>query len=211
MATTFNSLALKYYIVRFILVLFLNENNLVFILQSVNRILVLQKNQIQLSINQINTIMKKYILIIAALFLVSFAKAQSNKEEVDLMQAAFGMDKKAVVADFVKTAEPQKAAFWKLYDEYETQRKELGKKRIELLEQYANQYETMTNEQADAWTKKAIDLQKRTDALIATYYGKIKAVTGGLVATQFYQIENYILNGIRSEILENVPFIEKKN
>jgi len=154
--------------------------------------------------------MKKHILIIAALFLASFAYTQSNKEEVDLMQAAFGMDKKTVVADFVKPSPAQKDAFWKLYDEYETQRKELGKQRIELLKQYANQYLTMTSEQADAWTKKVIDLQKKTDNLIVTYYGKVKAVTDGIVATQFYQIEGYILTAIRMQVLENVPFLEKK-
>jgi hypothetical protein len=153
--------------------------------------------------------MKKYILIIAALFLASFAYTQSNKEEVDLLQAAFGMDKKAVVTDFVKPSVAQKDAFWKLYDEYETQRKELGKQRITLLEQYAKQYQSMTSEQADAWTKKVIDLQKKTDNLIVTYYGKIKLVTDGVVATQFYQIEGYILTAIRMQILQNVPFLSK--
>jgi hypothetical protein len=154
--------------------------------------------------------MKKYILIIAALFIGSFAGAQSNKEEVDLMQAAFGMDKKAVVTEFVTPSENQKDAFWKLYDEYETQRKDLGKERIELLRQYADKYETMTSEQADEWTKKAMDLQKKTDGLIATYYTKVKGISDGIVALQFYQIENYILTGIRAQILVNIPFVEKK-
>lgn len=153
--------------------------------------------------------MKKYILIIAALFLASFAYTQSNKEEVDFVQAAFGMEKKAVVADFVKPSEAQKGAFWKLYDEYETQRKELGKQRIELLQQYADQYLTMTGEQADAWTKKVIELQKKTDNLISTYYTKVKLISDGIVATQFYQIENYILTAIRMQVLQNVPFVQK--
>jgi hypothetical protein len=120
------------------------------------------------------------------------------------------MDKKALVADFVKPSEAQKDAFWKLYDEYETQRKDLGKQRIELLNQYAEQYNTMTSEQADAWTKKVIDLGKKTDNLIVTYYNKVKAISDGIVATQFYQIECYVLNGIRAEILESIPFVEKK-
>lgn len=153
--------------------------------------------------------MKKHLLLIAALFLASFAYSQSNKEEVDLMQAAFGMDKKAIVTDFVKPSAAQKDAFWKLYDEYETQRKVLGKQRIALLNQYADQYLTMTGEQADAWTKKVIDLQKKTDNLISTYYGKVKGISDGIVATQFYQIENYILTAIRAEVLENVPFLQK--
>ncbi|MEI7981868.1 MAG: hypothetical protein WCI71_09445 [Bacteroidota bacterium] len=153
--------------------------------------------------------MKKYILIIAALFLASFAYTQSNKEEVDFMQAAFGMEKKAVVADFVKPSPAQKDAFWKLYDEYETQRKELGKQRIVLLQQYADQYLTMTAVQADAWTTKVIDLQKKTDNLIVTYYSKVKLISDGLVATQFYQIESYILTAIRAQVLQNVPFLHK--
>jgi hypothetical protein len=154
--------------------------------------------------------MKKYILIIAALFFASFAYTQSNKEEVDLMQAAFGMDKKAIVADFVKPSPAQKDAFWKLYDEYETQRKALGKERIELLKQYADQYLTMTGEQADAWSKKVMELQKKTDNLITTYYTKVKGISDGIVATQFYQIENYILTAIRMQVLENVPFLKKQ-
>ena len=154
--------------------------------------------------------MKRYILLVAASLLASFTYAQSNKEEVDLMQAAFGMDKKAAVAEFVTPSETQKDAFWKLYDEYETQRNDLGKLRIELLRQYADKYDTMTSEQADEWTRKAMDLQKKTDGLIATYYTKVKAISDGIVATQFYQIENYILTGIRAQILVNIPFIGKK-
>jgi hypothetical protein len=154
--------------------------------------------------------MKKYIFIIAALFMASFASAQSNKEEIDLMQASLGMDKKAAVAEFVKPSPAQKDAFWKLYDEYETQRKELGKQRIKLLEEYAAKYQTMTSEQADAWAKKVMDLQKKTDNLITTYYGKVRGVTDGIVALQFYQMENYILAAIRAQILEQVPFVEKK-
>ena len=153
--------------------------------------------------------MKKYILIIAALFLASFAYTQSNKEEIDLVQAAFGMDKKAIVADFVQLSDTQTDAFWTLYDEYETKRKDLGKERIELLKQYAEQYMTMTSEQADAWTKKVMELQTKTDKLIATYYEKVKGVSDGIVATQFYQIENYILSMIRMEILQGVPFLKK--
>ena len=153
--------------------------------------------------------MKKYIIIISALFMASFASAQSNKEEVDFLQAAFGMDKKAAVAEFVKPSPAQKDAFWKLYDEYETQRKDLGKLRITLLEEYASKYKTMTSEQADAWTKKVMDLQKKTDNLITTYYGKVRSATDGIVALQFYQMENYILAVIRAQVLNEIPFVEK--
>ena len=154
-------------------------------------------------------IMKKYLLIIAVIFMASFAHAQSNAEEVDLIQAAFGMAKKDIVSAFVQPSATQSDAFWDLYDAYETQRKVLGKQRIVLLEQYAEQYESLTSEQADEWTTKALALQKETDKLIATYYKKVKVATDGLVATQFYQVESYILTGIRMELLDGIPFVQK--
>jgi len=155
--------------------------------------------------------MKKYLLIAVTLFLTSFAYSQSDKEEIDLMQAAFGMDKKAVVAEFVKPSPAEKDAFWKLYDEYELKRKELGKQRIELLKQYADKYLTMTGVEAEAWTKQVMQLQKKTDKLITDYYSKVLKISDGVVATQFYQIENYILTAIRANILSQVPFLPNKN
>ena len=153
--------------------------------------------------------MKKYLLIIAVIFMASFAHAQTNAEEVDLLQAAFGMEKKMIVASFVTPSEAQKDDFWRVYDEYEAQRKTLGKQRIELLNQYAEQYQNLTSEQANVWTSKVMDLQKKTDKLITRYYKKVKSISGGIVATQFYQVEYYILTGIRIELLEGIPFVRK--
>ena len=153
--------------------------------------------------------MKKYTFFIAALFMASFAFGQSYTEEMDLMQAAFGMAKKDIVSAFVQPSASQSDAFWMLYDEYETARKELGKERIALLEQFAKQYANMTAEQADAFTTSALALQKKTDKLIATYYKKVKGISDALVATQFYQVESYILTGIRMELLSEIPFVQK--
>jgi len=153
--------------------------------------------------------MKKVTLLLFALVMFASANAQM-KEEVDLMQAAFGMEKKAMVSAFIQVDETQKDAFWALYDEYETARKEYGKTRIQLLEQYAEKWETLTNEEADKWTAEVIKLGTSTDKLLTKYYNKIKKVTNPVVALQFYQIENYILSGIRLSILESLPLPEVK-
>ena len=153
--------------------------------------------------------MKKYILFSVALFLASFVFSQTNKSEVELIQAAIGMAKKDAVKEYVQVSDAQKDAFWLLYDEYETQRKELGKQRIDLLVQYSKEYRNMTNEQADAWIKKVIELQGKTDKLIVTYFKKIRKATDPIVATQFYQIENYILSIVRMKVLNEIPLVEK--
>jgi hypothetical protein len=90
---------------------------------------------------KIENMKKITLLLVALLTFGGILSAQSNKEELDLMQAAFGIEKKAMVSDFVRVDAAQKDAFWKLYDEYEAQRKTLGQKRVQLLEKYAANYD----------------------------------------------------------------------
>ena len=151
--------------------------------------------------------MKKTLLTTLMAALAFFAFSQSNKEEVDLVQSVFGMEKKAMAAEFIKLEGAPKDAFWVAYDEYETKRKELGKKRIGLLEKYVNGYSTLDDASMDQITKEIISLQGETDKLIVTYYNKIKKGSGVKAAAQFYQFENYILSKIRAEIMENIPLI----
>lgn len=149
----------------------------------------------------------KRILILAALCFSTIAYAQSNKEDVDFIQSIYGKEKKAIVADFIKLEGAQKEAFWKLYDEYETKRKELGKKRVALLEKYAASYSSMNDATATEITKETIKLGAETDKLIATYHKKMEKASGAKAAAQFYQIEAYFLSVIRASILESIPFI----
>ena len=152
--------------------------------------------------------MKKIILALAALMPALMAFSQSNVEEVDLIQSLYGMEKKVIVENFVQPNDLQKDAFWQVYDEYEKERKLLGKERIELLEEFASIYENMTNEQADAWMKKALDLTARQDKNVMKYYAKVKKVTSAITALRFYQVESFLLTAIRLEVLDAIPFVE---
>lgn len=62
------------------------------------------------------------------------AVAQSNIEDVDLIQSIYGKEKKMIVGNFVRLEGFQEDVFWSLYDEYEVKRKELGKRRVAILE-----------------------------------------------------------------------------
>ncbi len=153
--------------------------------------------------------MKKITLIFAALIFAGIANAQ-NKEEVDYIQKIFGMEKKAMVADFLKVDQSKQAAFWKVYDEYEAARKDLGKKRIDLLVKYVNNYESMSPETAELYLKDVIEQSEATDELIADYSVKVKKVTDPVTALKFYHIENYILTSIRNYIYGEIPFVQAR-
>ena len=149
----------------------------------------------------------KHILLLAALLISSVSFAQSNTEDVDLIQSIYGMEKKAIVADFISLDGAQGDAFWDLYDDYEMERKAFGKERIALLEKYAYNYGTMDDETTDSIINEMNKLGAKTDKLISKYYKKMKKPAGVKAAAQFVQIEAYLLSVTRASILENIPFI----
>ena len=151
--------------------------------------------------------MRKPLLIIVLLTFSCLALAQSNKAEVEILQSVFGMEKKSVAAKFIKLEGASRDAFWKAYDEYENERIDLGKKRVELLEKYTSNYGTLDDNSTNEIVNEMILLQGETDKLIVTYYKKIKKEAGVKPAAQFYQLEGYVLSKIRSEIMENIPVI----
>lgn len=143
----------------------------------------------------------------AALFISAVATAQSNKEDIDFIQSIYGKEKKTIVADFIKVEGAQKDAFWKLYDEYEGKRKQLGQKRIALLERYANSYADIDDATTSQIVKETAALGLETDKLISTYHKKLEKAVGAKPAAQFFQLESYFLSAIRTAIFESIPFI----
>jgi len=154
--------------------------------------------------------MRKYVFVMASALLMSLAfgqtsNAQSDTEETDLIQSIFGMAKKEVVADFLQIESNN--PFWTLYDEYETERKELGKARIAVLEDYVISYDQLADKDYNTVVEDMIKLRDTGDKLTDKFYKKIKKVSGPKVAAQFFQIEAYFTSQIRAAIMEKIPYI----
>ena len=153
--------------------------------------------------------MKHLFITVLIAFITISSYSQSNNE-VDLFLSAFGMQKDQLVVEFVKPSEENKEAFLKVYNEYETKRKELGKITIGILGEYEKNQETMSDEEADKMMKRIFDLHHNQANLLESYYKKIKKVTNSKVATQFFQVEMFMQTSIRYAIYQSIPFVKTK-
>jgi uncharacterized membrane-anchored protein YhcB (DUF1043 family) len=154
--------------------------------------------------------MMKKGFILGFVMLITMGSFAQTQNEIDMIQSAFGMQKDEIVKAFVQPSKESADAFMALYNEYEVKRKEIGKKRIAVLGEYAKEWENITDEQADELMKDVFAINIEYDKLIKSYYNKIKKVSGAKVATQFYQVETYISTYIRYTIYENIPFVGEK-
>jgi hypothetical protein len=67
---------------------------------------------------------------------------------VAVIQSIYGKSKADLVKQCRNLSEPQAAAFQTIYDEYETQRKALGQKKMQLIKDYADNYENLDDAKA---------------------------------------------------------------
>lgn len=162
----------------------------------------------QLTLIPITSSMKNLILIFFVLGSLT-GYAQINTDEMQMYQTLFGMPKREIVSEFVRVDNGKKDLFWKLYDSYESNRKQLGQKRFVVLNNYVKNYSKLTEAETNEIMEDIIELTTSQDKLIAQYYKKIKTQISVVVAAQFYQIEWYLQSQIRTNILEHIPTLEQ--
>ena len=151
--------------------------------------------------------MKNTTLLVSILLFAKLSIAQDINSELDYYQSVYGKEKKAVVDHFMGLVAEQAKAFWAVYDKYEAERKEIGKNRIDNLTSYAEQYDGLTDDQADALTKKVLSNRSSQEKLYKKYFGQMKKAIGAKKALQFMQVEVYFQTAIQFAILSSVPFV----
>lgn len=143
------------------------------------------------------------LFIFLAVPLIS--NAQQINDEIKLIQSAFGMEKRALVQQYMGL--PADSGFWPVYEAYEVQRRELMKERILLINEYLEKLPKLTEADADRLAMKAMKNNASLNGLTAKHYKKIKQSIGAINAAKFVQLENYVQNTILLAITESLPFI----
>src|SRR5688572_1900606 len=132
--------------------------------------------------------MKKIVL--ACIFcMLAVVSVRSQTTELEIIKSKYNVEKKELVAEFMKFSEEEATRFWPIYEEYESERTKLGNKRVELLKKYASQYQTITDDQVDDLISDVFDLQEDIISLRENYYGKVKEKLNARRAAGFVQIE----------------------
>lgn len=151
--------------------------------------------------------MKKLLLLSAILLSSTIGFSQTDKEDLDIIRAVFSKEKKMLVQEYMNLQDDQANAFWPVYDQYETKRKELATERFKIISDYAKNYEQLTDEQADNLAKRSLNNEQSFIGLQKSFIKKFSKAVGAKNAAKFLQLENYLHVVIRKEIMEDIPYI----
>ncbi|PIF34498.1 hypothetical protein CLU81_5149 [Flavobacterium sp. 9] len=150
----------------------------------------------------------KKLLIVLILTLSATLNAQSSaKDELAIIQSSYGKSKTDLINQYMALSPEQTTAFQPVYDSYEAERKVLGQKKIQIIDDYAAKYATLTDADADQLTKANLKNNLDVEKLYSKTYEKAKKAIGATNAAKFIQLEVYLQTSIREEIQDSIPFI----
>jgi len=154
------------------------------------------------------------MIVVAAVLLLCTSPLTAQDKGADNMQILIEKikaDKKLVVAENMQLTEKEARAFWPVYGRYQNELFLLRTRTMNLVQDYADHYETMT----DAMAKKLLDemmaIETLRGRLAGTYLPKFRAVLSERKVARYYQIENKINAALYYELAARIPLVKAGN
>jgi hypothetical protein len=135
-------------------------------------------------------------------------REQNFREYVTLLRTDVKTQRKDIITKMMQFDPAEAKAFWPLFDQYDAELTKISDGRVNLIVDYARNYENLTNEQADALMSKAFELEAQRAMLKKKYFDKMKTAVSATEAAKFFLVENQIQHIIDLQISAMLPTVE---
>jgi hypothetical protein len=133
---------------------------------------------------------------------------QKNLQEyVELLRSDVRQQKAKIMGAVMALNIDESAKFWPIYSEYDAELTKLNNQRLANIQEYAQNYDNMTDAKADELVQNAMEYRKQRAELLAKYYGRVKEALGSVQAARFLQIEDQLLTVIDLQIASSLPVV----
>lgn len=136
--------------------------------------------------------------------------AHEEQDTLSVVRASLRMDKREFVKAAMGLDEQESAKFWSIYHPYEADLMTLFDRRLKLIEDYADNFESMTEDKAAKLAKTAFELHRARTNLLETYYKKVAKALSNKVAVRFAQVENTLNAALDVKLGAAVPLMPKQ-
>lgn len=126
---------------------------------------------------------------------------------IELLRTDVRQQKAEIMGAVMLLDVDQAAKFWPIYSEYDAELTKLNNLRLANIQEYARNYNQMTDAKADELIQNAFDYRKQRSELLAKYYDRVKASLGAIEAARFLQVEDQLLLIIDLQIESVLPVV----
>jgi hypothetical protein len=139
--------------------------------------------------------MKKTLIALAALATITtaettLAESPGLSNEAQVLISQIQTDKRAIVLSTLQLTDPQVAAFTPVYDGFQADNKKVMERGIEMLNKFASNYGSMTDDAAKDILKDWFNLREDRNEVVEKYAKKMAKVLPATKVLQWVQVEN---------------------
>jgi len=126
-------------------------------------------------------------------------------EEIRLTREVINNTRQALVTRAMDLTPGEMQRFWPLYREYRLAALKVGDRIVTLITTYADNYQNLTDKDADKLLTEFVRIEEERARLKAQYLPKFKKVLPPKKVVRFYQIENKLDTALLAEVGQAIP------
>lgn len=151
------------------------------------------------------------VMAVCLAVLVIFAAGtlySQDAETMKIVREKIRADKKLLIATNMELTEAEGKTFWPIYDVYQEDLAKLAARGLKLLEDYAKNYEVMTNDTAKKILDEQMALESEKLKIRQTYLPKFRKALSDIKVARYYQLENKIQAVVNYELADMIPLVK---
>ena len=151
------------------------------------------------------------VLMVTALMVAlgGIAAAQDQiADNMELVKQKVRTDKKLFIAENMALTEAQAKAFWPVYESYQAELEKNFERMAKLIELYAENYETLTDEMAKKIVQEWFAIDDKELKLRKAFLPKFQKVLPDIKVARYFQLERKILATVDYAMAANIPLFK---
>ena len=151
-----------------------------------------------------------FIVLVAMLtvFIVSPMAQEKPADNMQLVREKIKTDKKLFIAQNMNLTESEAKVFWPVYENYQKDLAKLVDKTVKLVENYAANYQTMTEEAAKELINGYLAIEGERVTLMKSFLPKFRKVLPEKKVARYYQLENKIDAVVNFGLAKQIPLVK---
>jgi hypothetical protein len=129
-------------------------------------------------------------------------------KDIQMLRADIRSQRKQIIAANMPLSDAEATKFWPVYDAYMLEVQKNADTRVALIKEYAQTYDTMTNEQALSLVKRWGATDQAFTNTRVQWMPKFEAVLPGKKAALFYQLDRRLSQLIDLQMMALIPVLE---
>ncbi len=148
------------------------------------------------------------MFIPAALAQTADVKAQPLTDtDIQLLRSNLQADKNEIIGHTMRFTDTESAAFWPLYRDYARDQQVIGDARVQLIKDYAKNFDTMDDTKAKDMVERLLGIDAKLTKLREDNWPKFEKALGAKRAARFYQVDNRLTMMINIQLASEIPLI----